>query len=160
MTRLAAFLYARRRIVLYVAVLGAVIAGVFGSSVAQHLSPYGATDPATQSVQATNRFQAATGQQIDPGVVALVDSGNVDTATARQRVDRTAALLGAGPDIARVVTYYESHDPAMVSRDGRSTYVVAYFKPRSDTELKNDAQQIENRFAGIAPCSRSSSPRP
>ena len=36
----------------------------------------------------------------------------------------------------------------MVSRDGRSTYVLAYFKPLSDKALKNDAQQIENRFAG------------
>lgn len=45
--RLAGFLYARRRAVLYVTVLGAVVAGVFGSSVAQHLSPYGANDPAT-----------------------------------------------------------------------------------------------------------------
>ena len=31
------------------------------------LSPYGANDPATQSVQATNRFEAAAGRKIDPG---------------------------------------------------------------------------------------------
>ena len=36
----------------------------------------------------------------------------------------------------------------MVSRDGRSTYVLAYFKPLSDKRLKDDAQQIEDRFAG------------
>src|SRR6185312_16721583 len=35
----------------------------------------------------------------------------------------------------------------MVSRDGRSTYVVAYFKPFSDRQLKDDAQRIEDRFA-------------
>src|SRR6202011_3086649 len=36
----------------------------------------------------------------------------------------------------------------MVSSDGRETYVLAYFKPLSDSHLKNDAQQIENRLAG------------
>jgi RND superfamily putative drug exporter len=149
MTRLAGFLYARRRAVPYVAVVGAVVAGVFGGSVAQHLSPYGANDPATQSVQATNRFQAATQRQIDPGVIALADVGNVHGASARGTVDRVAAILRAGPDVASVVTYYQSHNPAMVSRDGRSTYLLAYFKPLSDSRLKDDAQTIENRFADV-----------
>ncbi len=36
----------------------------------------------------------------------------------------------------------------MVSRDGRSTYVVAYFKRRSDRQLEDAAQRIEDRFAG------------
>jgi uncharacterized membrane protein YdfJ with MMPL/SSD domain len=151
MSRLASFLYARRRAVLYLAVLGAVLAGVFGASVAQHLSPYGVNDPATQSVQATNRFQAATGRQIDPGVVALVTlpgTGDVGSAAARQRVNQVAATLARAPHIARVITYYQSRNPAMVSRDGRSSYVLAYFKALSDSQLKNDAQQIENRFAG------------
>ena len=148
--KLAGFLYARRRAVLYVTVAGAVIAGVFGSSVAQHLSPYGATDPATQSVQATNRFQAATNREIDPGVVALVNlaPGNVHTQTAQARVAQVADELRRGPDVAQVVSYYETNNPAMVSRDESETYVLAYFRPKSDTTLKNDAQLIENGFAG------------
>jgi len=147
--RLGGFLYSHRRGVLYVTVAGAVIAGVFGSSVAQHLSPYGANDPATQSVQATNRFQAATNREIDPGVVALVKlGGGVRSTTAQDRVSHVAAQLRQGPDVASVVTYYQTHNPAMVSRDGTSTYVLAYFTPRSDTRLKNDAQKIEDAFAG------------
>jgi uncharacterized membrane protein YdfJ with MMPL/SSD domain len=149
LTRLAGFVHAHRHGVLYTAVLVAVIAGVFGSSVAQHLSPYGANDPATQSVQASNRFQDAARRQLDPGVVALVSlPANVNSEAARQRVQQIATKLQQGPDVARVLTYYETGNPAMVSRDGRSTYVAAYFKPLSDTQLKNDAQQIENSFAG------------
>ncbi len=149
LTRLADFLHGHRRAVLYVTVAGAVIAGVFGSSVANYLSPYGATDPATQSVQATNRFQAATDREIDPGVVALVSlKGNVHTTAAQDRVNQVANQLRAGPDVASVLSYYETHNPAMVSSDGASTYVLAYFRPKSDTTLKNDAQKIENGFAG------------
>jgi hypothetical protein len=66
LTNLATFLYANGRRVLLVAVLGAAIAGAFGFGVAKHMSPYGANDPATQSVQATNRFEAAAGRKIDP----------------------------------------------------------------------------------------------
>jgi RND superfamily putative drug exporter len=149
LARLAGFLHARRRPVLYAAVLVAVVAGVFGSSVAQHMSPYGANDPATQSVQASNRFQAAAGRQQDPGVIALVRVGNVSSNAARARVQQVADLLKNGPDVAQVLTYYDTHNPAMVSRDRSSTYVAAYFKPLSDTRLKDDAQQIQNRFAGL-----------
>ena len=148
LTRLAGFIYPHRRAVLYVTVIGAVIAGAFGSSVAKHLSPYGATDPATQSVQATNRFQNATNRELDPGVVALVTVGNVHTPAAQARVNRVVNQLRTGPDVATAVSYYQTHDPAMVSRDGSQTYVTAYFRPKSDTQLKDDAQQIENSFAG------------
>jgi RND superfamily putative drug exporter len=145
--KLATFAYANRRRVLFVAVIGAAIAGVFGAGVSKHLSPYGVDDPATQSVQATNRFQAATGRKIDPGVVALVSSGDVRSPAARQRVEGVAAELGSQPDVASVQSFYTTHDPAMVARDGRSTYVVAYFNARSDLQISNDAKLIESRFS-------------
>jgi RND superfamily putative drug exporter len=145
--KLATFAYSNRRRVLFVAVIAAALAGVFGAGVAKRLSPYGADDPATQSVQATNRFQAATGRQIDPGVVMLVTSGDVRSPAARQRVQSVAAELRAQPDVASVQSFYTTHNPAMVARDGRSTYVVAYFKALSDKRLSDDATLIESRFA-------------
>jgi RND superfamily putative drug exporter len=145
--KLATFAYSNRRRVLLVAVLGAAVAAVFGAGVSNHMSPYGANDPATQSVQATNRFQAATGRQIDPGVIALVASGDVHSQAARQRVQGVAAQLGAQPDVASVASFYSTHDPAMVARDGRSTYVVAYFKALSDKRISDDAKLIESRLA-------------
>ncbi len=84
--RLATFLHAHGRRVLLAAVVLAAVAAVFGIGVSKYLSPYGANDPATQSVQATNRFQAAAGRQIDPGIVALVASGDVRTAAAQRRL--------------------------------------------------------------------------
>ena len=100
--KLATFAYSNRRRVLFVAVIGAAVAGVFGAGVSKHLSPYGVDDPATQSVQAKNRFQAATGREVDPGVIALVSSGDVRSPAARQRVEGVAAELRAQPDVASV----------------------------------------------------------
>jgi RND superfamily putative drug exporter len=146
--RLATFLHANARRVLAAAVLAAAVAGAFGFGVAKHMSPYGADDPATESVKATHRFEHAAGRQIDAGVVALVQPGEVRSPAAQARVGQIAAQLRAQPDVARVVSYYDAHDPAMVSRDGRSTYVLAYFKPVSDEAQEDVAKQIEQRFSG------------
>src|SRR5437763_5372427 len=145
---LAGFLHRNRRRVVVAAAIGAIAAGAFGFGVTSKLSPYGQNDPATQSVRATNRFQAAAGRQIDAGVVALVRTKNAGSAAARARVSAVANRLRAQPDVARVVSYYESHNPAMISHDRRSTYVLAYFKPLSDKRLSDDANTIEHAFAG------------
>jgi RND superfamily putative drug exporter len=145
--KLATFAYSNRRRVLFVAVIVAAIAAVLGAGVSSHMSPYGADDPATQSVQATDRFQAATGRQIDPGVIALVSSGDVRSPAARQRVEGVAAELRAQPDVASVASFYSTHDAALMARDGRSTYVIAYFKALSDKRISDDAKLIESRFS-------------
>lgn len=145
---LASFTHRNRRRVLLVAVVGIVVAGAFGLGVAKRLSPYGDTDPSSQSVQVTNDYQAASGRQIDPGVIALVTTGDVHRARAERRVRQVEAELRTSPDVAAVSSYYDSHDPAMLSRDERSTYVVAYFKPKSDLRIQNDAKRLENAFAG------------
>jgi RND superfamily putative drug exporter len=81
-------------------------------------------------------------------VVALVQPGEVRSSAAKARVGEVAAQLRAQPDVARVVSYYDTHDPAMVSRDGRSTYVLAYYKPVSDKAQEDVAKQMEKRFLG------------
>ena len=139
--RFASFLFRRRRRVLLVALLSVVVAGVFGLGVAKRLSPYGDTDPSTQSVQATDRYEAATGRQINPGVIAIVSAGEA-------RVRQVEAQLRASRHVAAVSSYYDSHDPAMLSSDGRSSYVVAFFKHESDSKVADDAKKIENAFAG------------
>jgi RND superfamily putative drug exporter len=146
--RLAAFLYANGRRVLFAAVIGAAIAGVFGAGVSKQLSPYGSKDPATQSVQATSRFEAASGRQIDAGVIALVRSGDVHSAAAAARVGQVAAALRAEPDMSRVVSYYDTGNPSIVSDNAHSTYVLAYFKPISDKQQAEIAKRIESDFRG------------
>ncbi|MBV9916800.1 MAG: MMPL family transporter [Solirubrobacterales bacterium] len=147
LTRLADFLHSNRRRVLLAAVLGAIVCGAAGAGVASELSPYGANDPATQSVQATKRFEAAAGRQLDPGIVALVSSGDVRAPAAQLRIEQVANQLRAQPAVARVASFLDTRDPAMVARDGRASYVLAYFKPLSDKRLEDEARKIEGDFA-------------
>jgi hypothetical protein len=107
--------YRNRRRVLLVALVGVAAAGVYGVGVTSRLSPYRDTDPATQSAEATSRYEAVAGRQIDPGVVALVRT------TAEKRVRQVERQLSTSPDVAAVSSYYDTHDPAMLSRDRQST---------------------------------------
>jgi len=145
--RLARFQSRRGRLLLAAAVIAAAVAAVFGSGVASRLSPYGATDPATQSVQATNRFQAAAHRQIEPGVIALIDVGNVHTPAARARVDKIASLLQREPNVVSVQTYFSTHNPTFVSYGGRLTYASVVFRPLSDKAVQDESERIENQFA-------------
>jgi uncharacterized membrane protein YdfJ with MMPL/SSD domain len=148
LSRLATFLHAHGRRLLLGAVICAVAAGAFGLGVSSSVWPDSTDDPASQSVKARHRFETGAGRQIDAGVVALVRSGDVGTTAARHRVTQVAAALRAQPDVAQVQSFYTAHDQAMVSRDRRSTYVLAYFRPLSDKALKDVAQHIEDHFAG------------
>jgi RND superfamily putative drug exporter len=146
--RFASFVHRNRRRVLVASLIAVVAAGAFGLGVANRLSPYGDTDPSTQSVEATHRYEQATGRQIDPGVVALVHAGDVRSARAERRVRQVAAQLRASRDIATVSTYFDTHDPAMVSRDGRTIEVVATFASKSDLTIQDDATNLVAAFAG------------
>ena len=102
LTNLATFIHANGRRVLLVAVLAVAIAGAFGVGVAKRMSPYGADDPATQSVQATKRFEAAAGRKIDPGVVAIVSAGDVRSHAVQRRVETAFQEAASAKALRRV----------------------------------------------------------
>jgi putative drug exporter of the RND superfamily len=144
---LAALAHRRPKRVVALAVLAVVAAGAFAGSVADRLYPYGADDPATDSVKANHRLERAMGQKADPGLVALVETGaSASSASARRQVGRVARQISREQTVARVRTFYQAHDPAMVSRDRRSQYLVAYFKPVSDKTQQEVAERLEDRF--------------
>ena len=59
---------------------------------------------------------------------------------------KVARVIGSEPDIAQVVTYYQTHDPSMVARDGSSTTVVGYWKQVSDQEAVNGATRLADEL--------------
>src|SRR5262249_38211390 len=78
----------------------------------------------------------------------LVTAGDVHSSGAERRVREVESQLRSSRDVARVSSYYDSHDPSVISRHGGSTYVVAYFQPKSDSRLNDDASLLEKAFAG------------
>ncbi len=82
-----------------------------------------------QNQQVLRAIQHATGQSAEYGVAALVPAaGNArDNPAATGQARRVAALLAAQPGFQRELDYSSTHLPALVSRDGRSTLVLAAF---------------------------------
>ena len=110
LNRLANLAVRAPRRVLGAAAVFFVAAAVLGGSVADHLQPYGADDPSSESVQLRHELERTTGIQTEAGVVALVATpGGVRSPAARERVGEVAATLRRDRDIGQVTSFYDAH---------------------------------------------------
>ena len=147
LTRLAQFIYARRRIALFVIVPCIAVAFAIGGPVITHLTSGGSDfdDPSSDSVRARERLEAATGGSPDIGLIVLVRPGTeVRGGEARAKVDRIAQEIAEDPAVSRVFSFYNTNNDAFVSKDGRSTYLVASFKPLSDKKQTDAADRLHD----------------
>src|SRR3954451_298694 len=130
-----------RRVVAITVAL-AVIAGAFGGDVGKHMGPYGADDPASQSTKVSTQLNHATGLETGSEVVALI------TPATRSKAAQAERVLHGNPAIGSVASYWSTNDRAMLSRDGRSTYVVADFKRNKDGDSNVD--RVRDRLTAIS----------
>src|ERR1700693_3781205 len=141
--RLARLINRAPWVIVGVAIAFAAIGGIFGGPVAKSLQVGGFQDPSSQSTLAVDRLQSASGVRADGGIVALVKTPDGATSPAgMSEATKVAGVIGAESDIAQVVTYYETHDPSMVARDGSRTIGVGFWKPISDQEAANGATRL------------------
>jgi len=134
----------------WVLAVAGVLAGVaiaLGGSVADRLDPYGADDPDTEVEKADAAAEAA-GTRNGVNVVALVDTPQGARSAAGQRkVAEVARKLRADRDVGQVTSFREG-GPALVARDGRSTYLAVTLEPGDDTEDEAVAERLEESLAG------------
>jgi len=104
-------------------------------------------DSSSESVRASDSLEQATGVDPDVGLVILIRPGApVRSAAARAKVAEVARVLRAEPEIARVSTAFTTNNAAFVSKDGRSTYAVASFRPGSDHDRTDAAKRLDRRL--------------
>ena len=148
-------------VVVGVGIVFMALSGAIGGSVSKSLQAGGFQDPSSQSSLALARLEQATGMRADGGIVALVKTPQgTDSQEALTEVSNVSWIIGSDPDIAKVFTYYQTHDPSMVAKDGSSSIVVGYWKQISDQKavdgatrladaLKNDPNVKLGGFAAI-----------
>jgi uncharacterized membrane protein YdfJ with MMPL/SSD domain len=149
LTALASLIDRRPRRVVAIAVAAALVAGALGGGVADRLDPYGADDPSSESVRADKRLEEAS--RLSPGVrlVAVVDMpGPVRSAESRAKVERVERLIASDDAVGRVTSWYDGA-PALLSKDGRSSYLAARFKPAGDKEQQEAAERIEESLQAV-----------
>ena len=143
---LARFVYRRRRLVAIGGALFFILAGAIGGSVADHLDPYGADDPATESVQAEELLQARGFRET--GVIVLVKDAPVADPGTRARVEGIEREVRAREDVAQVTGYYDTGSRDFVSSDGTHTYFAVALRPTDDKARHDAASSIADDLEG------------
>jgi RND superfamily putative drug exporter len=122
-----------------------LLAGAVGGGVASRLDPYGADDPSTETVKAREQLEDA-GLRV-PAVLAVVEDAPVAKASSRARVEALERSVRRRGDVASVSGYYDTHSPAFLSRDKRSSYFVVALKPTGDKQLQEAGAGIADQLS-------------
>ncbi len=128
-----------RRVVIFAAVFF-IAAGAIGGGVASKLAPYGADDPATESVKASNRLEDDGYRQAE--VIVLAQNISPSSPAGQRRIGQLETQLKHNPDVASVTSYLETHSPDFVSHGGNATYLAVGLKPTDDKEQQDAAKRI------------------
>jgi uncharacterized membrane protein YdfJ with MMPL/SSD domain len=118
-----------------------VLASVWGTTVFGALKSGGFDDPKSGSSQATKMINDRIGPAADELVVLYKSrTATVDDPSFRAAVTGTLARLPKS-DVPHVTTYWDTHAPALVSRDRHATYVaVRLAGADQDARLKTYAR--------------------
>src|ERR1700682_3227345 len=138
-------------VVVGVGIVFMALSGAIGGAVSKSLRAGGFQDPSSQSSLALARLEQATGMRADGGIVALVKTPQgTNSQEALTEVSNVSWVIGSDPDIAKVFTYYQTHDPSMVAKDGSSTIVVGYWKQISDQKAVDGATRLADALKNDA----------
>jgi uncharacterized membrane protein YdfJ with MMPL/SSD domain len=144
MERLARLIDRRRRPVLAFTVVFVLFAGAFGGPVVSLLdSDDDFEDRNSESILAREDVERATGRGASPDLVALVRLGApIEAPQAREKIARVAEAL-RDDDVAEVVAVRDGEPAELISRDRRSTYLLATFRVGADGEAT--AERLKER---------------
>jgi putative drug exporter of the RND superfamily len=126
-----------------------VIAAPLGIHVRDHLKPRGFDVAGSGSAKARELIAQASGADPASSVLALVRlSAPLDAPSSRRTIATVAAKLRRDPAVEGVLDAERAHNPAMISRDRHSTYLIAALKPLDDTQQEEAGKRLIDAFAG------------
>lgn len=151
--RIANLTWRRPKLVLALVAAFAVVAGVLGRGVENHLKPAGFTDSASQSERATALLRAELGYDPDPGIVLLVRArggGHLDVRSLRVRreIHRISHALARAKHVGRVVNPLEDRrgGRGLIARDGRSVVLLGELSTQDVEADGGEAAQDARRL--------------
>ena len=151
MDRLARLIFRRRRLVLAFTLVFVLFAGAYGGPVVGLLdSDDDFEDHGSESILARDAVERATGRSASPDMAVLVRlDAPVDSPQAQEKIARVAEQL-RHPDVAEVVAVRDGEPRELISRDGRSTYVLAIFGTGADDDaVAEELQARVEREPGV-----------
>jgi uncharacterized membrane protein YdfJ with MMPL/SSD domain len=145
---LAELIDRRPRRVLVVALAITAIAAPLGIHVRDHLKPRGFDVPGSASAKARELIEQKSGTDPANNVLALVRLGAPLSASSSQRkIAAVETKLRRDPAVVTVLDARTARNPAMVSRDRRSTYLIAALRPLDDKQQEEAGKRLVAVFA-------------
>ncbi|MFN2568621.1 MAG: MMPL family transporter, partial [Candidatus Dormibacteria bacterium] len=109
----------------------------------------GFEDPASESARAAERLREASGIDLNRTIVALVHvDGGVTSPPGMAEVTSVAAKLRRDPAMGTVLDLFTTGDRSLISRDHRSTYIVAALRAVSLEEQRATGRRLGAALAG------------
>ncbi|HEU4567934.1 MAG TPA: MMPL family transporter [Marmoricola sp.] len=142
MDRLAHLVLTRARFVLLAAVALVAVSAAWGLGVFGHLDQGGFDDQATDSARELAQERALFGNR-DVDVVAIYRSARhqVDDPAFRREVEQTLAGIPAGTT-THVTTWWQTHDPSLVSSDRHATQVLVSLAGDDQAALSDNDDRV------------------
>jgi uncharacterized membrane protein YdfJ with MMPL/SSD domain len=127
------------------------IAAPLGISVRDHLKPRGFDVAGSGSAKARSLIADASGSDPVNSVLAVIRlPAAYGTPSARRVIGEVEEKLRRDAAVVAVLDVSSTHNPAMVARDRRSTYVIAAMRPLSDKQQEEAGKRLLAAFAGDA----------
>ncbi|GAB2899386.1 MMPL family transporter [Streptomyces mayteni] len=143
LARLSDLLLSRRRAVLLVAVLLALVAGAFGSLGFDRLKAGGFDDPGSESGRAATELTERFGREdLDLALLVRAPDGVDDPAAAAAGAALTERLA-AEPGISDVTSYWATGAPQLRGNDGESALIMA--------SIDGDENEATQRLTDLQP---------
>jgi RND superfamily putative drug exporter len=134
--RLGRLVYRRRRWVVALSLAFVASAGIWGTGVFGQMTGGGFDDPGSESSRAAREAERELGRSAADVVVLYSGNGlTVDDPRYAEAVTSTLAALPED-DVLRIVSFFGTQDPSLVSEDRRSTYAVLTL--RGDEDERED----------------------
>jgi len=148
LARMADLIDRRPGRVLAAALAIAAVAAVFGIHVREHLKPRGFEVPGSSSERARELIANASGTDPGNSVLALVRlPAPYGTSRARAAVQAVEARLRRDSAVVTVLDAASAHNPTMIGRDRRSTYLVAALRVLDDKQQEDAGRRLLAAFA-------------
>src|SRR6266516_4256870 len=125
------------------------VAAPLGIHVRDHLKPRGFDVAGSGSAKARELIAQASGTDPASNVLALVRlSAPLETPSSQRTIAAVASTLRRDPAVAAVLDARTAHNPAMIGRDRRSTYLIGALRPLNDKQQEEAGKRLLAAFAG------------
>src|SRR4051794_19818662 len=137
----------RTRTVLALGVLATILAGIYGLGVFDSLGQGGFNDPKSEASRELAQEQDAFGNKsVDMVAIYTSKDLTVSDPEFRAQVEKTIARIPADATTS-VATYWQTHDPSMVSKDKHATTVLISLSGKDQPELADSSEEVTPTLA-------------